>query len=84
MRAARQEAGRQLWLDVYTNKRILFDGAQRNSTIRWSGVIAFQPYRDGLVIEKATGRSPHLILEGDAELAAVICGAILAGSAGEP
>ena len=62
----------------FTNKGLLFDGVHRNSAIQWSSVIAFEAFADGIIIEKATGRSPHLIPAGDAEFAAVICGAILA------
>lgn len=63
-----------------TNKRVLFDGATRNWTIRWATIIAFHAYSDGIVLEKGTGKSPHLVLDGDAELAAVLCGALLAGA----
>jgi hypothetical protein len=66
----------------FTNKRLLFEGVQRNSAIRWSSVFAFEAFADGISIEKATGRRPHLMLAGDAELAAVIRGAILAGEGG--
>lgn len=61
-----------------TNKRVLFDGEQRNWTIRWPSIIAFHAYSDGLVLEKGTGKSPHLVLHGDAELAAVLCAVLLA------
>jgi hypothetical protein len=63
-----------------TNKRVLFDGATRNWSVRWASIIAFHACSDGIVLEKGTGRSPHLVLDGDAELAAVLCGALLAGA----
>ena len=61
-----------------TNKRVLFDGTRKNSTLRLSSLIGFEPYSDGLVLEKGTGRSPHLILSSDAEIAAVILARVLA------
>lgn len=59
-----------------TNKRVLFNGTKKNTTIRMSALIGFTPYSDGLELEKSSGRSPVLILHDDAELAA----AVLAGA----
>lgn len=61
-----------------TNKRVIFDGARGNKTIRLSALLGFEPYSNGLQLEKATGKSPTLIIEGDAERACVILGAVLA------
>lgn len=63
-----------------TNKRIIFDGQRKNSTIRHSALLGLEMYRDGIVLEKATGKSPHLILTGDVELAAVILSSALAAA----
>jgi hypothetical protein len=60
-----------------TNKRVYFDGARWNSSIRLSCLIAFEPYSDGLMLEKSAGRNPYLILDGDVELAAVLLSALL-------
>jgi hypothetical protein len=62
----------------FTNKRIIFDGSSENKTIRLSALIGFEPYSDGVKLEKATGRSPTIILAGNAELAAMILSEILA------
>jgi hypothetical protein len=62
----------------FTNKRVIFDGERKNTAIRHSALIGFRSYADGVVLEKATGKSPHLILTGDAEVAAVTLGALLA------
>ena len=51
---------------------MIFQGGKRNTTVRRSNLIAFQTFADGLVLEKASGRTPHRILEGVAEMAAVI------------
>ena len=65
--------------DLYlTNKRVIFNGTRRNSTIRLSNLISFQVFSDGLALEKGTGRSPHFALAGDAELAATILSTLLA------
>lgn len=61
-----------------TNKRVIFDGRRKNSTIRHSALLGLEMFRDGLVLEKASGKSPHLILDGDVELAAVILSSALA------
>lgn len=60
-----------------TNKRVLFDGVRRNTSIRMSNIIAFTPYSDGIMIEKSSGRSPVLVLKGDAEFAAVLLGKLI-------
>ena len=61
-----------------TSKRVIFKSDKRNTTLRLSSLIAFRPYSDGLVLEKATGRSPHLIIKGDVERAAAILAGVLA------
>jgi len=63
-----------------TNKRVILDGQTRNFALRLSSLIAFQSYSDGVVLEKASGKNPHLIVNGDAELAAVLLGALMRGA----
>jgi hypothetical protein len=43
-----------------TNKRILFVGSKKNSTIRLDKMLSFTPYSDGIQINQETGRSPLL------------------------
>ena len=65
--------------DLYiTNKRVVFNGARRNLTLKLDTLLAFQAFSDGFALEKQSGKSPHFILRGDAELANVILGAALA------
>jgi len=64
----------------FTNKRVIFDGAAKNTSLRLSNVLAFQVFADGLVLEKGSGRSPHLLIAGDVEVGATILGRILAQS----
>jgi hypothetical protein len=61
----------------FTSKRILFDGAKANKAVPLRSVIAILPMSDGIVIEKATGRSPHIVLRGDVEVTAMILSAAL-------
>lgn len=63
-----------------TNKRVIFDGQKKNSAIRYSALIGMQMYADGIALEKATGKSPHLMLDGDVEHAAVTLSTMLAES----
>lgn len=63
-----------------TNKRVIFDGAKKNTTLRLSALLSFTPFNDGVVLEKSTGKPPHLLLQGDVELFTAILGAALAVS----
>jgi len=65
--------------EIYiSNKRVIFNGARRNLTLKLDSLIAFQPFTDGFALEKASGKSPHFSISGDAELANVVLGAALA------
>jgi hypothetical protein len=56
-----------------TNKRFTFDGSKRNASTRHSSsILALTPFADGFAIEKATGRSPILVIDGDADIMTVI------------
>lgn len=62
-----------------TNKRVIFDGGKKNSTIRLSSLLSFTPCSDGVVLEKASGKSPHLLIQSaDMEIFHVTLGAVLA------
>ena len=52
-----------------TNKRIIFDGTKRNTSIRHSAILKIEAFSDGLKIEKASGRPPILVVRGDADVA---------------
>jgi hypothetical protein len=57
----------------FTSKRVLFRGAKKNAAIRFTALVGLQAYSDAIMLEKATGRSPHILLPGeDVERAAVI------------
>ncbi len=61
-----------------TNKRVIFDGGKKNTTLRLNSLLSFTPCSDGVVLEKSSGKSPHLLLEGDVELFNAILGSALA------
>lgn len=61
-----------------TNKRVIFDGAKKNTTIRLSALLSFSPYSDGVALEKASGKAAHLVLQNvDLELFLTVLGAVL-------
>jgi hypothetical protein len=52
-----------------TNKRIVFVGENKASTIRYNKVVTVNPYSNGVEIMKDAGKSPTIILDsGHAEL----------------
>lgn len=61
-----------------TSKRVIFQGAKRNLALRLSSLIGAGAFSDGLMLEKATGRSPHFVVHGDSELAVVVLTSLLA------
>ena len=65
---------------MVTNKRVLFRGVGRNLSLRVQTLIGIRVFSDGLVIEKASGRSPHIVLGQATEVAAVILSTLLAQS----
>lgn len=44
----------------FTNKRVLFLGQRKNTSIRLSKILAVNAYSNGLLIEKDAGKSPFL------------------------
>jgi len=63
-----------------TNKRVLFDGAEKNTTIQHKDLIGLKVLQGGIILEKGTGRSPHLMLREDAESAAALIARCLSGT----
>jgi hypothetical protein len=66
-----------------TSKRIIFDGSLKNNSLRYSSILSFQVFSDGIAVDKASGRSPYFLFQGDPEPLAVILGAALSMSGGE-
>ncbi|MDR2219218.1 MAG: hypothetical protein LBE24_01405 [Methylobacillus sp.] len=59
-----------------TNKRIIFMGVSGNKVIDYKQILSFQPYADGIEIDKETGKSPIWKVENDADALAMIFGTL--------
>lgn len=55
-----------------TNKRLFFDGQGRNSTLKYDALVGVQVFLGGINVERQSGRSPTLLIDSDAEMAAAI------------
>ncbi len=55
-----------------TNKRLLFNGAGKNFNVPYKKVVQFTAYKDGLKIERDSGRDQYFIGSGDIELLTAI------------
>lgn len=51
-----------------TNKRLIFMGAKGNKTIRINKVLDLNPYKNGIEIQKETGKSPFLEFNKNVDL----------------
>jgi hypothetical protein len=54
-----------------TNKRLIFMGVRKNTTIQLKKVLDFVPYSNGIEIEKETGKSPFLQFSNELDLFAL-------------
>jgi hypothetical protein len=63
---------------LITSKRVLFDGSRDGVSVGLRDISSYQVHADGIVLERRAGVGPHVTLDGDVELAAVILGAALA------
>ncbi len=55
-----------------TNKRLIFIGSSTNRPIRYSQILDFEVYSDGISIVKETGKSPVFMISSGAPLAGTI------------
>jgi hypothetical protein len=77
-RVTREELHRLDGGSLYlTSKRILLTGAHKGYQLRYSGVLGIEVFSDAIRVEKASGRSPVLVLR-DPEIPAAILAAIMA------
>jgi uncharacterized tellurite resistance protein B-like protein len=63
-----------------TNKRLLFDGAQKSSAIALKKIIRFTVFSDGIKIEKDTGKDQYFIGSGDPEILGAVLERVIAQS----
>jgi hypothetical protein len=63
------------WGTLYvTSRRLIFAGQKMRDTIRFGALPGVEVFADAIVLEKPSGRRPHLFLEGDVEvIAAIVC-----------
>lgn len=62
-----------------TDKRLFFDGHEKNTTMRWSSLAGIAAFMGGFEIEKQTGKSPYLKLSQEPERATAIASWVLQG-----
>lgn len=60
-----------------TSKRLIFMGSRKNSTIRLNKILDFTPYKNGIQIEKETGKSPIFLMEKNVDLFSLILARLL-------
>lgn len=62
-----------------TNKRLIFTGKIKNTTINLTKILSFTPYSDGVEISKSAGRSPFLKFSSDTDVFNLILSRLLNG-----
>ena len=69
------------WGTLYvTSRRLVFIGQKTKETLRYDALLGVEVYADAIVLERSSGRRPHLFLEGDVEvIAAVVTGVMAHG-----
>ncbi|MHB0756902.1 hypothetical protein [Polaribacter sp. M15] len=55
-----------------TNKRLIFMGSRGNKTIRINKILNIAPYRNGIDIQKETGKSPFLEFKDNVDIFSMI------------
>lgn len=63
-----------------TSKRLLLDGAKKNMSIQLNRIINFTLYKDGIQVEKDSGKDQFFECAGDLELLGVVLAAALTSS----
>ena len=78
-RAARDGLAPVDWGALYvTSRRLVFIGQKTRETIRFAELLGLEVFADAIVLEKTSGRKPHLFLEGDVEVIASILSEVMA------
>jgi hypothetical protein len=60
-----------------TNKRLIFVGTRKGTSIRCSKILDFEPYQDGVFIQKDSGKSPFLGFTENVDLFCITLGRVL-------
>ncbi|MFN2563672.1 MAG: hypothetical protein ABR499_01505 [Gemmatimonadaceae bacterium] len=61
-----------------TSRRLVFTGQKTRETTRFSELLGLEVFADAIVLEKTSGRKPHLFLEGDVEVIAAVITEVMA------
>jgi hypothetical protein len=61
-----------------TSRRLVFLGQKTKETIRFAELLGVEVFADAIVLEKTSGRRPHLFLEGDVEVIAAVMTEVMA------
>lgn len=60
--------------DLYvTNKRLIFEGKEKTTSIKLNTIVSVKAYKQGILIDKLTGKSILLIINRDADGLALLC-----------
>jgi hypothetical protein len=66
------------WGSLYvTSLRLVFIGQKTRETIRFGDLHGIEVFADAIVLEKTSGRRPHLFLEGDVEVIAAVLSEVM-------
>lgn len=60
-----------------TNKRVIVRGDLATKSVTLRSLVGAKAFADGCQLEKATGKSPYILIKGDVELALVVLSAVL-------
>jgi hypothetical protein len=67
------------WGSLYvTSRRLVFIGQKTRETIRFTELHGVEVFADAIVLEKSSGRRPHLFLEVDVEVIAAVVTEVMA------
>jgi hypothetical protein len=67
------------WGSLYvTSRRLVFIGQKTREGTRFNELLGIEVFADAIVLEKTSGRRPHLFLEGDVEVIAAIVSEVMA------
>jgi hypothetical protein len=67
------------WGSLYvTSRRLIFIGQKTKETLRFHELLGIEVFADAIVLEKSSGRRPHLFLEGDVEVIAAVVSEVMA------
>jgi hypothetical protein len=78
-RVAREGLAPVDWGSLYvTSRRLVFIGQKTRETTRFNELLGIEVFADAIVLEKTSGRRPHLFLEGDVEVIAAVLTEVMA------